>query len=253
MGFDMAGKKNNKSRTQRNKQNGAGSTQRNNQAAHKKTSRGIVKFAKRAVQFLLATGVLTLLASFAYDFLTGDVQVKYLKPSGRGYEFQLSNNNSVDQVIDEFRIKPDPDQQFIFKIDKDIYANVHNGGVTIPGGNTTYMPAYEFKEMDGYELGAKSEVNFRIPPLVARDYMVPEYIVVFAEYKTSPKNPSMKKIASFLTRLHLREPKQQQKYLIVDNYWTPISNGNVVNAIQTACRDDDVFAQSETCRAYLKN
>lgn len=253
MGFDMAGKKNNKSKTQRNKPKGAGSTQQNNQAAHNKPHRGIWRFAKRVGQLVLATGMFTLLVNFAYDFLTGDVQVKYLKPSGRGYEFQLSNNNSVDQVIEQFRITPDPDQQFIFKINKDIYADVHKGGVSIPGGNTTYMPAYEYKEMDGYELGAKSAVNFRIPPLVARDYMVPEYIVVFAEYQTSPKNVYMKKIASLLNKLHLREAKQRQKYLIVDNYWTPIGTGNVVNAIQTACRDDDVFAKSESCRAYLKN
>ncbi len=118
----------------------------------------------------------------------------------------------------------------------------------MPGGNSTYMPAFEYKEMDGYVLHAKSEVSFRVPPLVARDYMVPESIVVFADYSTKAENKYMAKIESILTVFNLRDAKKRKKYLVVENYWTPLDHGNEINAIKNACRDDDVFAKSAICK-----
>jgi hypothetical protein len=201
------------------------------------------------VLWLAATGFLTVIGSFTFDFLTGDVQVQYIKPSGRGYEFKLVNNSSTDQVVEQFRISPDFGQGLLFKINQSVYGEFTENGVTIPGGNSTYMPAFEYKEMNGYVLQAKSEVNFRVPPLVSRDYMVPESIVVFADYSTKSNNRYMAKLESILAFLHLRDAKKSKKYLVVDNYWTPLGSGSEVNAIKNACRDDDLFAKSTICRS----
>ncbi|WP_313620939.1 hypothetical protein [Pantoea septica] len=202
------------------------------------------------VLWLAATGILAFIGGFTYDFLTGDVQVKFIKPSGRGYEFKLINNSSTDQIIKKFRVSPDLEQEVIFKINKDIYAEVNKSGVSLPGGNTSYVPAYEYKEMNGYVLNAKSDINFRIPPLVARDYMVPEYVIVYVEYETTSKNVYLEKVESTLKDLHLIDLSQRKRYFVVDNYWTPIGDGNIINAIKTACRDDDIFAKSESCWSY---
>lgn len=200
------------------------------------------------ILWLAATGILTVIGGFIFDFFTGDVQVEYVRSSGRGYEFKLVNNSSTDQIVEEFRISPDFGQQLLFKINKSVYGEFTEGGVTLPGGNSTYMPAFEFKEMNGYVLHAKSQVNFRVPPLVARDYMVPEAIVVFADYSTKSKNKYMAKIESTLTILNLRDAKKRKKYLVVENYWTPLDNGNEINAIKNACRDDDMLAKSTICK-----
>lgn len=55
-----------------------------------------------------------------FRFLTGDVQVKYVKSSGRNYEFNLTNKSSTDQVIEQFRIVPDLTQKVIYRITKDV-------------------------------------------------------------------------------------------------------------------------------------
>lgn len=121
------------------------------------------------------------------DFLVGNVQVKSIQPSGGGYEFKLANNSYTDQIVEQFRILPYFDQGFILETNKSVYAKVTEDGVIIPGGNSIYMPAFEFNEMNGYVLNAKSEVKFRISPLVARSYMVPKSMVVYVEYSTKSK------------------------------------------------------------------
>ncbi|MFJ0493061.1 hypothetical protein [Citrobacter werkmanii] len=213
-------------------------------------------FLKKFSSFILwlsATGGLTFAVTYVFDFLTGDVEVRYVKSSGRSYEFNLTNKSSTDQVIETFRIVPDFEQKVIYKITKDITGVFTKDGVSIPGGNISSMPAYEYKEMNGYVLAAKSDVNFFVPPLVARNYVEPEYVVVFAEYRTKSNNKYMAKLESALINLKLRDGVKRQKYLIVNNFWTPISNSNFIDAVKIACRDDDVFAKTEECKKYINN
>lgn len=210
------------------------------------------KRISRTILWLAATGLLAIIGDSTFAFFTGDVHVEYIKPSGRGYEFKLINKNSTDQVIKKFRISPDLDQQFVFKITDNVIGEFTEDGVSIPGGNVTHMPAYEYKEMDGYILQANSEVDFRIPPLVARNYMSPESMVVFAEFSTISNNKYFAKIESILAALNFREDEIRKKYLVADNYWTPIGDGKEVNAIKSACRDDDQFAKSSVCKRYNK-
>ncbi|MDC9605530.1 hypothetical protein [Xenorhabdus griffiniae] len=203
--------------------------------------------------WLATIGILPIIGSFTLGLLTGDVQIKSIKPSGRGYEFTLINNNSTDQIIEKFRISPDFEQDFIFNINQSIYAEFTENGVRIPGGNSTYMPAYEYKDMNGYVLPAKTEVKFRIPPLVARNYMTPKSMIVFADYSTKSNNIYLRRLEYIFSALKFRDTNKKPKYLVTDNYWTPLSHGNKVNAIKNACRDDDIFAKSVTCKKYLKD
>lgn len=223
-------------------------TQRKNDAPLKFKS--FVTKAKGALLWLSATGLFVMIANFIFSFLIGDVEVSYQKPAGRGYEFKLINKNSTDQIIESFRIAPDFKQEFVFKITNDVYGTLTENGVSIPGGNTTYMPAYEYKGMDGYILPAKSDITFRIPPLVARDYMQPEYIVVFVQYKTRSRNKFMNMIETALSTLNFRNREKKVKYLVVKNHWTPMSSDSPTTALKAACRDDDIFAKTSICEPY---
>lgn len=227
---------------------GQGRVQRRSKKTMEVVHKPLRKRVNGIILWLAATGILTVIGGFIFDFFTGDVQVEYVKSSGRGYEFKLVNDSSTAQVVEKFRISPDFSQELLFKINKSVYGEFTENGVTLPGGNSTYMPAFEYKEMNGYVLHAKSEVSFRVPPLVARDYMVPESIVVFADYSTKAENKYIAKIESILTVFNLRDAKKRKKYLVVENYWTPLDNGNEINAIKNACRDDDVFAKSAICK-----
>ncbi|MBA5201370.1 hypothetical protein H2Y56_18745 [Pectobacterium aroidearum] len=213
-----------------------------------KTKWNPLRKINKIVLWFAAIGILPIVSNYIFDFLTGDVQVKYIQSLERGYEFKLINNSSTDQVIEQFRISPEFGQGLIFKINKPVYGIFSENGVTLPGGNSTYMPAFEYKEMNGYVLGSKSEVSFRIPPLAARDYMIPDAIIVYADYKTSAKNKIMRNIEQFLSFIKIIDINKRQKYMVVDNYWTPLAQGNEVNAIKNACRDDDIFSKSEICK-----
>lgn len=60
-------------------------------------------FLKKISSFILwlsATGGLTFAVTYVFDFLTGDVEVRYVKSSGRSYEFNLTNKSSTDQIIE---------------------------------------------------------------------------------------------------------------------------------------------------------
>lgn len=218
-----------------------------NTASAENIRKSLPKKISSIILWLAATGILALSGNVFWDFLTGDVQVKYIKPSGKGYEFNIVNNSSADQIIKNFRISPDFGQGFLFEIDKSVYGELTENGFILPGGNSTYMPAFEYSEMNGYVLSAKSEVSFRVPPLVARDYMVPKSIVVFVDYSTKPNNKYLAKLESILSKIDFRDASKREKYLVVDNYWSPLSIGNQVDAIKNACRDDDVFSKSTIC------
>ncbi|UAY97100.1 hypothetical protein [Dickeya dadantii] len=207
-----------------------------------------LKSVNRTILWLAAIGILPVISSYIFDFLTGDVQVRYVRSLERGYEFKLINNSSTDQVVEKFKISPEFGQKVLFKINKRVYGTISENSVTLPGGNSTYMPAFEYKEMNGNVLGAKSEVSFRIPPLTARDYMTPAALIVYADYRTSSKNKFMRSIERVLDFLKIRDANTRQKYIVVDNYWTPLAQGNEVNAIKNACRDDDIFSKSDICR-----
>lgn len=204
----------------------------------------------QVILWLAATGILAFLSNLVFAYFTGDIEIKYIKPVGRGYEFQLENKSSTDQKIEYLRATPDQ-QEVIFKITESVYGNFHaDGSVSIPGGNETYMPAYEYKDMDGFVVSANSSTKFKLPPLSSRSYVTPESVVMFLDYKTSSSNKFINRIEKIVEFLRLGGGNKRLKYLVSENYWTPLSNDSVIDATKVACRDDDIFSKSSVCEKY---
>ena len=217
---------------------------------NKKTNKNIMAKLNPAILWLAATGLLAFFSNLVFSYFTGDIEVKYIKPVGRGYEFQLTNKSSTDQKIEYLRATPDQ-QNVLFKITESTPGRFNaDGSVSIPGGNETYMPAYQYTGMDGYIIPANSTTNFKLPPLSSRNYVTPESIVMFLDYKTSSSNKFINKLETFVAFTGLRSGNKKLKYLVSENYWAPISNDSVVDAIKVACRDDDIFGKSSVCAKY---
>jgi hypothetical protein len=197
-----------------------------------------------------ATGLLALATQFTFKYFTGEVEVFYQEPAGRGYEFRLTNNSSTAQVIESLKVVPDFEQEFVFKITENVYGSFTENGISIPGGNTSYMPAYEFEGMNGYIIPANSSTEFRIPPLVARDYMQPESVVVFIEYQTRSVNSVIGWLEERMKGLGIISNEKRKRFLVAENYWTPIGGDASLDAIKSACRDDDNFGKSSVCIDY---
>jgi len=202
----------------------------------------------RVLKWLAAIGLLPVIITFLHEFITGDTQIAFQKPVGRGYEFKISNNNPTDQQIESFRIVPDFDQKFIFKITENVYGEFGPNGVSLPGGSTSYVPAYEYRGLDGKTLAAKSAMTFRVPPLASRSYMQPDAMVLFVQYKTRSKNILLNAFEHVLAFFNIRNGDHKIKYLVVENYWTPMGSNDKTTAIQVACRNDDQFAKSSICK-----
>lgn len=217
---------------------------------NKKTNKSIFAKLSPVILWLAATGLLAFFSNLVFSYFTGDIEVKYIKPVGRGYEFQLTNKSSTDQIIEYLRATPDQ-QEVVFKITESVYGNFSaDGTVSIPGGNETYMPAYEYKGMDGYVVPANSTTNFKLPPLSSRNYVTPESVVMFLEYKTSSSNSVINKLEKFVASTGFGGGNKKLKYLVSENYWTPIGNDSVIDATKVACRDDDSFSKSSVCDKY---
>ncbi len=225
---------------------------RNKQALNQNNKNSIRTMAKlnKILMWCAATGLLAFLSNLVFNYFTGNIEVKYIKPVGRGYEFQLTNKSSTDQKIEYLRATPDQ-QEVVFKITENVEGFFHeDGSVSIPGGNETYMPAYEYKGMDGFVVPANSTTNFKLPPLSSRNYVTPESVVMFLEYKTSSSNSFLKKMENIIEFIGLGGGNKKLKYLVSENYWTPISNDSVIDATKVACRDDDMFSKSSVCDKY---
>ncbi len=213
--------------------------------------RGIFSSLKKTILWLVVTmGVVTVAVNFSYKFLTGDVEVKFIQPQGRGYEFNIANNSSTDQVIVSFRVLPDFSQELLFKTTKDFYMKQNGKGVLLPGGNISYVPAFEFKALNGSLVKANSDKKFRLPPLSSNSGLIPDAMVVYLEYETKSQNSTMAKLEELLSSINPRVGKKKVKYLVIDNYWTSIKSDNPIRAVKIACRDDDMFARSSVCKKY---
>lgn len=206
--------------------------------------------ANTALMWLAATGLLAFAGQFAFKYFTGEVEARYVEPAGRGYEFRLTNNSSTAQIIEYLKVVPDLEQQFLFKITENVYGSFSENGVSIPGGSTTYMPAFEFEGMDGYIIPANSSTEFRIPPLVARTYMQPESVVVFVEYRTRSANSVIGWFEELAKGVGIVSSEKRLRFLVAENYWTPIGDGASADAIKTACRDNDRFGKSSVCAEH---
>ena len=171
--------------------------------------------------------------------------VTFVKPEGRGYVFNIENKSPVDQVIKSFRVVPDNSQKFVYKVTKNIFAEQTKEGISIPGGIESYVPAFEFKGLNGVVIKAQSKMNFKVPPLSSRDYLSPESAVMFVDYETASENKIVGYLEGLLADIQPRSGKKRVRYLVSENYWSVVNND--INAVKVACRDNDLFAKSSAC------
>jgi hypothetical protein len=78
--------------------------------------------------------------------------------------------------------------------------------------------------------------------------MQPESVIVFIEYQTRSANNLIGWFEDLVTSIGITSSKKRLRFLVAENYWTPIGDAATVDAIDAACRDDDVFGNSSVCK-----
>lgn len=198
--------------------------------------------------FLAGSGILLALLGAAYQHYSGNVSLEFVQAVGRGYEFQLKNDTPSDRTVKKFRVDPPHTQKVVYKVAEDVYAQINDQGqVTLPGGNVSYVPAAEFKELDGQKVVANSSLKFRIPPLSSRSWMQPEATVVDIRFELEPTNPTLAAVDSVLDLTGIRSRARTVRFLVIENYWTVSNSTSLDEAIRVFCRDNDSMAKSSTC------
>ena len=202
----------------------------------------------RLLAFVAASGILVALLGVAYQHYAGNVSLEFIQAVGRAYEFQLKNDTPSDRIVKTFRIDPPRVQKVIYKTTEDVYAHIDDQGrVTLLGGNISYVPAAEFKELDGQKVLANSSLKFRVPPLSSRPWMAPEATIVDVRFELEPSNYALSAIEAMLGAVGLRLRTRTVRYLVIDNYWTVSQSSSIGEAIRVYCRDNDSMAKSSTC------
>jgi hypothetical protein len=200
------------------------------------------------LSLLAGSGILVALLGAVYQHYSGNVSLEFVQTIGRAYEFQLKNDTPSDRTVKKFRVEPPRTQKVIYKITEDMYAQINDQGqVRLPGGNISYVPAAEFKELDGQKLLANSSLKFRIPPLSSSSSMQPEATIVDIRFEIEAKNQTLATLDSFLDLTGIRSRARTIRFLVIENYWT-ISNATSPNeAIRVFCRENDSMANSSAC------
>jgi len=198
--------------------------------------------------FFVSSGIFLALLASAYQYFAGNISLEFVQAIGRAYEFQLKNDTPSDRIVKFFRVDPPHVQKVVYRITEDIYANVDDQGrVTLPGGNVSYVPAAEFKELDGQKLSANSVLKFRIPPLSSRSWMAPEATIVDVRYELESSNFFLSSIETLLDAAGIRPHARTVRYLVVENYWTISHSTSIDEALHIFCRDNEAMAKSSAC------
>lgn len=138
----------------------------------------------------------------------------------------------------------------IYKVTEDVYATRdEKGQITLPGGNQSYVPAAEFKELDGQRLSANASFKFRVPPLSNRTgwrRRRPSSIFVMKSTRQTLYLPLLK---AYLTSL-ASTPASTPFATVIENYWTPSRSNSLNEAIRIFCRDSDTVAKSGSCANF---
>ncbi|MDE1714922.1 hypothetical protein PWG14_20755 (plasmid) [Chromobacterium amazonense] len=205
--------------------------------------------AKRLWLWFGASGFLLAATATSFEYINGELQLSYSQPLGSAYELIISNTGPSDRIIQKFRVNPPLGQQVIYKVTQDIYANIENGKITLPDGPATYIPAAEFKELDGQIISAKSQIKFRLPPLSDRPWLEPEAALIKIEYSSMPKSEILRTIENIFYIFSIKQKSNTADFLVLQNYWTPVKSGVLKDAINQACREDSSVAKLEVCRA----
>ncbi|MDR2219481.1 MAG: hypothetical protein LBE24_02765 [Methylobacillus sp.] len=207
------------------------------------------KWLGKISMFLVSSGIFVALLGVIYRYWATNVSLEFVQPIGNAYEFSLKNETPVDRTVKMFRIVPPSVQKVAYRITEDIYVNLDDQGrVILPGGNVSYIPAVEFKELDGQKIPANGSLKFRVPPLSSRSWMAPEAFIVDVRYELEPSNSVLAIFETLLDDIGMRSREQTIHYMVVENYWT-VSRSDFVNdeAIRVFCRDNEAMAKSNIC------
>ncbi|WP_348727768.1 hypothetical protein [Rheinheimera texasensis] len=203
---------------------------------------------KKLFAFFVGSGLLVVLYGATYQHFVGNVSLEFIQSVGRAYEFQFKNDTPSDRTLKTFRIELPRVQRVVFKISDNLPLHVNSDGqLTLPGGNLSYVPATEFKELDGQRLQANSSLKFRIPPLSSRSWMVPEATIVDVHYELESSNSALWALEEFLSVIGIQSSIRTNRYLVVDNYWTLSQSTSIDEAIRIFCRDNEDMSKSSTC------
>lgn len=203
---------------------------------------------RRTGLWLGSAGFLAIAFGYITDYLGRDVRLEFSQSLSSGYEFVLRNDGPSDQLIQSFRMKPLDKQKVIYTATEDVYATRNaDGMVTLPGGNISWVPAYEFKGADGLLLRAKSEKKFRLPPLSSTAWVQPDAALIDFEYTTISQNALLRNIESLFSSIGLNNNVRQASFMVIGNYWTAVEPGRFKDAIDQACSERAVLFKSEIC------
>ena len=206
-------------------------------------------YLKGSFIWLGSTGLLLAVLVGTYQYCFASVMLEFLQPVGRAYEFQLKNDIPADWVVRSFRVVPPRPQQVIYRTTEDVYASVlPTGDVVLPGGNVSYVPAAEYKELDGQRILANSAQKFRIPPLSSRPWMEPVASIVDVDYELTPANRILAGVEWMASQAGFRSGFKSKRYIVVDNYWVSSNSSSIEEALRVACRDNDSLARSGSCK-----
>lgn len=207
-----------------------------------------LRWLLRIGAFLAGSGIFLALLSVTYQYFAGNVALEFVQAVGRGCELQFKNDTPSDKKIKTFRVVVPLPQRFVYKISEDVIAHINERGeVTLPGGNISYVPAAEFKELDGQILLSNSSLKFRLPPLSSRSWMQPEATIVDVQFELEPSNRVLAGLEVVFDRIGVRPLKRTIRYLVIENYWAPSNSTSLTEAIRVFCRDNDAMAKSSTC------
>lgn len=209
---------------------------------------------KKIFGWFATTGILLAGLSIIYKNYFGNIELEFVQPLEKGYEFQFKNDTPSDRIIKKFRINIPLPQKVISKTTKDVYLKLDEKGNSIlPGGNMSYVPAAEFKEIDGYTITASSIKKFRVPPLTSRSWIQIMATIVDVSYEIKAKNKILYSIEQFLSYADIYSNKTNIRFLVVDNYWVISESESLEEALRILCRDDDSYAESGCMPIKIKH
>ncbi|KXK43108.1 MAG: hypothetical protein JNIBNLAF_00590 [Nitrosomonas europaea] len=201
-------------------------------------------------QWFSVTGFLVAAFTVTYQHFFGNISLEFVRSLARGYEFQLKNDTPSDRLVKMFRVEPPTNQEVLYKTTQSIYAEVtETGRIILPSSNISYVPAAEFKELDGQRLPANSSSKFRIPPLSSNSWMEPEAAIVDIRYEIEPTNSLLLALELILNAVGVREAERSERYVVINNYWVASQSEPLREAIRIACRDEGSLAKSSVCAA----
>ncbi|WP_455809706.1 hypothetical protein [Pseudomonas koreensis] len=201
-------------------------------------SRKIKKYAIKLCQFAMALGFVSFAVTTAYKFIVEDVSLKFVKPFGRYYTFELENDSPSDQTIESFTETFPEGQPLVGRTTRNVYGNqLGTGEIALPGGNMGWIPIVEFSELNGQIISAGKSKKFRMPPASSIDYLQLEAGIFDINYNTHPNNKILRSIDDGLKWIGLRNKDTKNRYLMVKNYLSPTTSTSLNEALRLACRD----------------